>query len=84
MKKWQMWTIVVIGGVLVAAASGALYWWLTMDAVAPATEPVVKEQTVEQMELDSVKKELDSTEELDTAEIDDAVKEIEAVDLSGV
>jgi uncharacterized protein YpmB len=83
MKKWQIWTVAVIGLVMVAAASGGLYWWLTKDDYVEV-EPVTIERSEEQMELDEVKTELDEIENIDTAGIEEAVKEIEAVDLSGV
>lgn len=81
MKKWQIWTIVVVGLVLIAAASGGLYWYLTKEDVAPKA---TVENSQEQKDLEAVKSDLDATADLDTTEIDDAVKEIEAVDLAGV
>lgn len=77
-----MWTVVVICAVLIAGAAGALYWYVTKEETTGQANVV--ERTAEERELESVKKDIDAAADLDTAEVDDAVKEIESVDMTGV
>lgn len=83
MKKWQLWTILVIALVAIAAGSVGAYFWLTRDnQTTPTVEAQI--QSREQKELEEVKGDLEASDDLDTGEVDDAVKEIESVDLTGV
>lgn len=85
MKKWQVWTLVSLGLIVLVGAGVAAT--LVVNNAATTTTTTTKPaqvQSAEEKSLTDIKNEVEQDDDLDTAEVEDAVKELDAIDLSGV
>jgi uncharacterized protein YpmB len=85
MKKWQEWTIVGVVILVIVAALGGTYYFLTMETRPTVNEGQIQVENVEgQAELNEVTNDLEEVEELDLKELDAIEKDLETIDLEGV
>lgn len=81
MKKWQEWTIVALVGLIILAAVGMAYWYLTEDRTVPTTVAV---QSAEEKDLASAEQDLGGIKDLDLSALNQIDSEIQAIDLSNL
>jgi hypothetical protein len=81
MKKWQEWTIVAGVGLLMVAAIGAGYWFITEEKQVPLA---VETQSDEEKDLTAVDSELSAVDDLDLSSLDAIDEDLQAVDLTNL
>lgn len=82
MKKTQVALVAFFALVFLTSASTAVYFYVAGGQNQPAAVKV--EKTTAQKELETVKADLDNDADFDFTEVDEAVKDLESIDLTGV
>lgn len=84
LQKWQVWTVIVVLSAVVALAIGGIFFLLTKDnykEVVVEQSPAVVEENVD---LNVAKESLQAADDLILNDIEAVIKELDAVDLSGL
>lgn len=80
MKKWQEWAIVAVVGVLIVAAVGATYWFLTEEK----TVETVVTKTEEESDLATVESDLNQVNDLDLSALDAIDKDLQSINIDSL
>jgi hypothetical protein len=81
LKKWQEWTIVAVAGLLVVAAAGATYYFLTVDKSATQNIQNTNKANAEVTAIDAA---LKDANDLNLTDLDSIDAELNSIDLTGV
>ena len=86
MKRWEIYSLIVLVAFVIGAGIYGAYYYVENIANTPATvtEEVNVTRTEEEINLDEVKKDLENDASLDMTDIDNELKELDSIDLSGV
>lgn len=86
MQRWEIYTIIGIVAVVVGLGMAGAFYYVTNVAgeQAAVTSSESVSRTAEEKELAELKTEIEDDDALETADIDEDLKDLEAIDLSGV
>jgi hypothetical protein len=82
----RLWFIAIVGIVFMGVSSWALYTVNTADANLGSNQPVVTvpKETSAAQSLDAIDKDLNSSADLNTDDLDSDLDNLQRIDLSGV
>lgn len=84
MNKWQVTAVSVLSFVLVLSVTTATYFLISGKPGEKQVTTVKNTQTVVEKDLAGVKTDLENDNDLDLADLDTTLTELETLDLTGV